>query len=110
MPVVPFPSFAQGLSAGPRAALTSSECFAIAAAVRSLPGSWVVQWDEDEGGRASMALLPDQDGAEDGSPAFLIWRQDDRLQLHVRRDGRLLWLGSHLDADSLIAAARRSLS
>ena len=113
MPVVPFPSLARSLndvpSSSSRTALASSECFAIAAAVRGLPGSWVVQWDEEEGGQASMALLPDQDGAADESPTFLIWRQDDRLQLHMRQGERLAWLGSHLDAVSLIAAARRSL-
>ena len=114
MPVIPFPPLARSLNdaapGDPRTALASSECFAIAAAVRRLPGNWVVQWDEDEGGQASMALLPDQDGATDGgAPTFLIWRQDGRLQLYVRRKGRLAWLGSHLDADGLIDAARRSL-
>lgn len=113
MTVIPFPSLAHGLtgppSSNPGAALTSAECFAIAAAVRTLPGQWIVQWDEDEGGRASMALLPDQEEAGRASPVFLIRRKEGQLQLSMKRGSRLTRLGAHPDIGSLIAAARRSL-
>ena len=113
MTVIPFPSPPHDLDdpapGNPGAALTSSECFAIAAAVRSLPGQWIVQWDEDEGGRASMALLPDCEGERGGSATFLIRREEGRLQLYAKRRGRPAWLGAHPDIGSLIAAASRSL-
>ena len=112
MTVIPFPSPVRSPDAPPSRSpcLTSSECFEIAAAVSGLPGHWIVQWDEDERGQASMTLLPDEGEAADVPFVFLIWREDGCLQLYVRRQGRLAWLGAHAGIGSLIAAARRSLS
>lgn len=41
------------------AGLTSSECYELAIAARCLPGYWDVQWDKDDQGHLSLALLQD---------------------------------------------------
>ena len=45
-----------------RASLTWSECNQLAAAIRCLPGRWEAQWDRDDRGHVSVALLQDDDG------------------------------------------------
>lgn len=113
MSVILFPSTlrspATSASCEAGAGLTSSECFAIAAAARDLPGPWSAQWDEDEAGHASMALLPDQENAADDLPTFVAWREGGRLRLCMGHHRFFSSLGEHTDVGSLVGTLRRSL-
>ena len=54
--------------------------------------------------------MPEQDEAAEQPFSFLIWREDGRLQLQLRRGGRVAPLGAHADAGELIAAACAALN
>lgn len=91
------------------AGLTSSECYELAIAARCLPGYWDVQWDRDDRGHISIALLQDDIAIESAS-VFLIWREDGRLHLGMGDDERYAGLGAHTDMDGIMDAVRRVLA
>lgn len=86
------------------AGLTSSECFAIAAAACRLPGRWDMEWDEDEGGHASVVLVPGQNSSVGGGCMFLVWRESGRLRVGVGQDDVYVELGARQDVDGIMVA------
>lgn len=91
------------------AGLTSSECFAIAAAARRLPGKWDMEWDEDDRGHASIALMPRQNGSIDDACVFLVWRERGQLHVGVGQDDVYVDLGTRGDVTGVMATIRLTL-
>ena len=90
-----------------RASLTWSECNQLTAAARCLPGRWEAQWDRDDHGCVSVALL--QDNAAAGAGILLVWREDGRLRLGFGRDEARVGLGAHADVEDVMSAVQRRL-
>ena len=107
------PAAAHGASIGRvallGAGLTEAECFAAARAARGLPGAWWVQRDEDDRGHASLGLVPDDEGPDDGVPTFLLWREDGPVCLACEQGGFHADLGAHPDLDAALGVVRRVL-
>lgn len=91
------------------AGLTSSECYELAMAARCLPGHWDVQWDKDDQGHLSLALLQDDDGVVGAGGVFLIWREGGYLHLGFGQDDAYASLGVHADTDSIMDTLRTML-
>ena len=92
-----------------RASLTWSECNQLAAATRCLPGRWEAQWDRDDRGHVSVALLQDDDGVIGAAGVLLVWREDGCLRLGFGQDDAYVGLGAHADVDDVMNAVRRRL-
>lgn len=92
-----------------RASLTWSECNQLAAAIRCLPGRWEAQWDRDDRGHVSVALLQDDDGVIGAAGVLLVWREDGCLRLGFGQDDAYVGLGAHADVDDVMNAVRRRL-
>lgn len=88
------------------AGLTSSECYELAIAARCLPGHWDVQWDKDDKGHLSIALLQDDDGVVGAEGVFLVWREEGRLRLGFGQDDTYTNLGTLADAESIMDTIR----
>lgn len=86
--------------------LTSSKCYELAIAARCLPGHWDVQWDKDDQGHLSLALLQDDYGVVGAAGVYLVWREDSRLRLGFGRDDTYLNLGVHADVESIMDTIR----
>ena len=86
------------------AGLTSSECFAIAAAACHLPGKWDMEWDEDDGGHASVILVPRQDSSVGCGCMFLVWRERGWLHVGMGQDDVYVELGARQDVDGIMGA------
>ena len=104
MPALPSPF---ELAAASRASLTWFECNQITAAARCLPGRWEVQWDRDDRGHVSVALLPDDAAPDAGT--LLVWREDGRLCLGFGRDDARVGLGAYADVDDVMRVVQRRL-
>ena len=91
------------------AGLTSSECYELAIAARCLPGDWDVQWDKDDRGHLSLALLQDDDGVVGAAGVFLIWREDGQLRLGFGQDDTYTSLGAHVATDGIMRTIRGRL-
>lgn len=96
-------------SAGPYVGLTDAECFAIARSAGHLPGRWWVQHDEDDQEHASISLVPNDCGVDDGAPVFLLWRECGALQLGCGQGDLYADLGTHADVEAIMDVIRRLL-
>lgn len=91
------------------AGLAQSECYELAIAARCLPGDWDVQWDKDDRGHLSLALLQDDDGVVGAGGVFLVWREDGCLHLGFGQDDRYAGLGTFADVDGIMDVIRGTL-
>ncbi len=103
---LPPPAFE--LATASRASLTWFECNQLAAAARCLPGRWEAQWDRDDRGCVSVALL--QGDFVAGAGALLVWRENGCLRLGFGRDDAGISLGARADVDDVMGAVKRKLS
>ena len=92
-----------------RASLTWFECNLLAAAARCLPGRWEAQWDRDDRGCVSVALLQDVHGVIDATAALMIWREGGWLCLGLGQGDAHVGLGTHADVDSVMGTVRRRI-
>lgn len=91
------------------AGLTSSECFAIAAAARRMPGKWDMEWDEDDCGHASIALMPRQNGSIDDACVFLVWREHGQSHVGVGQNDVYVDLGTRRDVNGIMTTVHLTL-
>lgn len=92
----------------PVGGLSDSDCFAIAAASRCLPGRWLAQRDEDALGQATMTLIPVQGDGE--APALIIRREGEELQVVLGHLSGLTKLGCCRLAEEAMSLAGAALS
>lgn len=91
------------------AGLSDMECDIIARTAPQLPGAWHVQYDEDDVGHGSIALVPGRDEHSHETPVFLIWREGGHLHLGIGQGDFYAGLGIHADVKALLHAVRHNL-
>jgi len=104
MTVLLFPT---GRRRPPAGGLSDSDCFAIAAASRCLPGKWFAQRDEDALGQATMTLTPVHSEGE--VPALIIRREGEELQVVLGHFSGLTQLGCCRLAEEAMSLAGAAL-
>lgn len=87
----------------PAPGLSDQDCFAVAAALRLLPGSWLAQRDEAADGSVAMALFVDEWAA---APVFTVRRAPGGYRLDRGRAGGAGPFGTLRET---MLAARREL-
>jgi len=83
----------------PGAGLQDSECFAIAACLRAIPGTWIIQWVEEEVRGPSMVIFSEE---SNNKPVVAISRSDLLCRVELETSSQTFDLGRYREFNAAL--------